>query len=444
MMNSFVWRLTWLTKSRRYIPLLALMPSIALAGATFEGLGDLPGGFNDSDAWAISADGVAVAGWSWSAAPVDDGPLGFEATRWNRDSGLRGLGGLPERPDSRALGIAARGVVVVGWARFAHNILEARAFRWTEVDGMTDLGVFSSEVGFSSAVAVSSDGNTVVGRAREGIAGVAQAFRWTHATGMQHLAGMPSSSESVASDISADGNVIVGVVGYEVFRWTEALGLELLGPIDDVYEEARGVYVSGDGSTIVGTAVEPRSVEPRFGFKWTRAEGFVLLPLPSFVREVNPQAVSHDGSVVVGFTVDNSEFYWVRPFIWDDTNGVRNLRDVLIQEYGLCEVAAWGLGYARGISGDGRSIVGSGGNPEWNGEAWLVRLPEPNATILFADLNDDGAVDLDDFLDPDACLRGPGVPPRNCPSEAFADMDCDGDQDLADFARFQFEFTGGL
>ncbi len=444
-MISLSCRLAWLTKTSGYIWLPVLMvPSITLAEPTFEGLGDLPGGFCDSRAWAISEDGVAVAGMSWSEAPErDDGPLGFEAIRWAQDTGIQGLGGLPGRSDSWALDIASRGDVVVGGARWANNVSEARAFRWTDVEGMVDLGVFSSDVGSSIARAVSSDGNTIVGRARGGIAGVNQAFRWTAATGMQLLTGMPSSPASVASDISADGRVIVGCLGNEAYRWTEALRLELIGPVDAVFAKAREVSVSGDGSTIVGSAFEAGTTEPRIGFRWTTAQGFVLLPLPSFAREVNPQAVSYDGSVVVGYTVDGNDHNRVRPFIWDDATGIRNIKDVLIQEYGLCEVAAWSLGFVRDVSADGRSIVGTGVNPDGNGEAWLARLPGPNAAILFGDLDGDGNVDLDDFSEPNACLRGPEAAPQGCPPEAFADLDCDDDQDLADFARFQVEFTGG-
>jgi uncharacterized membrane protein len=445
-MSSSICRLARLTKRNACIGLPVLVaPSIALAEPIFEGLGDLPGGFYDSRASAISEDGVAVAGMSWSEAPDwDNGPLGFEAIRWDEDTGIQRLGGLPERPDSQALDVTASGAVVVGWARWANNASEARAFRWTAVEGMADLGVFSSDVGLSIAAAVSSDGNTIVGRTREGIAGVDQAFRWRPATGMQRLTGMPSSPASVASDISADGSVIVGCLGNEAYRWTEALGPELIGPVDAVLAEARDVSVSGDGSTIVGSALEAGTSEPRIGFRWTTAQGFVFLPVPSFAREVNPQAVSYDGSVVVGYTVDDNEYYWVRPFIWDESTGIRNLKDVLIQEYGVCEVAAWSLGFVRDVSADGRSIVGTGVNPEGNREAWLVRLPGPNAAILFGDLDGDGNVDLDDFLEPDACLRGPDAVPQSCPREAFADLDCDGDQDLSDFARFQVEFTGGM
>ncbi|MBN1514285.1 MAG: hypothetical protein JXB13_19875 [Phycisphaerae bacterium] len=65
---------------------------------------------------------------------------------------------------------------------------------------------------------------------------------------------------------------------------------------------------------------------------------------------------------------------------------------------------------------------------------------------IHGDLNDDGAVDLSDYLSFQECLSGPGVstPPMYCTPDAFrrADLDEDEDVDLADFAAFQAAFTG--
>jgi hypothetical protein len=41
-------------------------------------------------------------------------------------------------------------------------------------------------------------------------------------------------------------------------------------------------------------------------------------------------------------------------FIWDAVHGMRNLREVLIQEYGL-DLSVWTLSEARGVSADGVS-----------------------------------------------------------------------------------------
>lgn len=60
------------------------------------------------------------------------------------------------------------------------------------------------------------------------------------------------------------------------------------------------------------------------------------------------------------------------------------------------------------------------------------------------DSNDDGVVDLDDFVILAQCLAGPGEadPPVGCDPYQFraSDLDDDGDVDLADFAAFAVNF----
>jgi hypothetical protein len=70
-------------------------------------------------------------------------------------------------------------------------------------------------------------------------------------------------------------------------------------------------------------------------------------------------------------------------FIWDATNGLRNLRDVLVDDLSL-DLTGWSLTHARAISDDGLAIVGEGRNPSGNREAWLVIIPEPSTALLLA------------------------------------------------------------
>jgi len=88
------------------------------------------------------------------------------------------------------------------------------------------------------------------------------------------------------------------------------------------------------------------------------------------------RGVSADGSVIVGQSC--SARY--EAFCWDDKNGMRSLRDVLENDYGL-DLTDWRLIEATGISDDGFTIVGHGRNPDGNIEGWILRIPEP-ATIL--------------------------------------------------------------
>ncbi|MBK8914966.1 MAG: hypothetical protein IPM64_10270 [Phycisphaerales bacterium] len=55
---------------------------------------------------------------------------------------------------------------------------------------------------------------------------------------------------------------------------------------------------------------------------------------------------------------------------------MRAIKDVLIQEFNLSgEIENWTLLNATEISADGRTIVGTGGNPEGRTEAWRAMIP---------------------------------------------------------------------
>ncbi len=62
---------------------------------------------------------------------------------------------------------------------------------------------------------------------------------------------------------------------------------------------------------------------------------------------------------------------------------MRNLRDVLISDHGVTNLAGWTLSTARGISVDGQTIVGDGINPAGQMEAWrVIGVPEPASIAL--------------------------------------------------------------
>jgi hypothetical protein len=75
--------------------------------------------------------------------------------------------------------------------------------------------------------------------------------------------------------------------------------------------------------------------------------------------------------VIVGESVTSTDYY--EAFIWDELHGMRNLKDVLVNEYNL-DLTSWTLYGATGISADGLTIAGYGRNPSGNGEGWIARL----------------------------------------------------------------------
>ena len=127
--------------------------------------------------------------------------------------------------------------------------------------------------------------------------------------------------------------------------------------------------ISLDGSNVVGLRISGYTE----AFLWTQEDGMVGLgDLPGGAFSSHANGVSANGSTVVGISSSDS----VREaFIWDSTNGMRSLKEVLINEYGL-DLTGWTLNAAYGVSGNGKRIVGVGKNPDGYDEAWIADIGE--------------------------------------------------------------------
>ncbi|MCH8043093.1 MAG: PEP-CTERM sorting domain-containing protein [Planctomycetes bacterium] len=293
------------------------------------GLGDPTGVDTYASARAISADGSVLIGQG-SISGVGVG----EAFRWTADQGFVGLGYLPGGSfSSNALDVSADGSVVVGESDAAVN---SEAFRWTADGGMVGLGDLPGGSVSSSAMAVSADGSKVVGRS-ESESG-REAFLWTPDNGMVGLGVLDGFVTSSAHSISADGSVVVGSSGRDNFDFP-----------------------------FLNQA-----------FMWTADGGMVGLGYLPGTEKSSADAVSADGSVVVG---TSGQSLSPEAFIWDATHGMRNLQDVLTDEFGL-NLTGWTLNSVYDISDDGSVIVGSGRNPLGESEAWRAEIPEPSSVLL--------------------------------------------------------------
>ena len=194
-------------------------------------------------------------------------------------------------------------------------------------------------------------------------------------TGLGRLPGGEEFTPSKARGVSADGRVVVGfsgsAAGAEAFRWTAAGGMEGLGDLPGGTFSSEALNVSADGQVVVGYANSEQGQE---AFRWTRSGG--MTPCGTFSNGYSYSEaldVSGDGNILVGYSLGEQG---QRAFIWDKSHGMRNLQEVLVNEYGL-DLDRWTLKMARAISDDGLTIVGKGINPDGNEEAWTARLTQP-------------------------------------------------------------------
>lgn len=254
-------------------------------------------------------------------------------------------------------------------------------------DLMSDVGFWPigalSEVEFSShANAISGDGRTVVGQSIKN--GITEAIVWSEQTGIISLGALGGNTITRATDVSYDGQVVVGA-GYSslgssrtVFRWTPEGGLSELSGCGCENSKA-GAAVSADGRTVIST-------RGSVGFIWTAETGPMdIVDFPGGSTESNPIDLTSDGSIVVGggFTQDGA-----RGYRWTKAGGLVELGELMYSAYA--------------VSADGSAIAGVGfqdgqGAVRWTqdeGPVWLGHLPNLSGrpASFASDISADGSV----------------------------------------------------
>lgn len=342
---------------------------------TFEVLSD-----SVSCANAASADGAFVVGY--------ENQLGVQsAVRWNSKTISTVLGPLTTTAGpSEGRAISTTGDMVAGFAatntqRNAYHVIVWKSPTWAA----TDLGALPGSPSTGAARGISGDGTVVVGRTGEGAITSHQGFRWSQADGYQLLGyfnGGPDASlaYSTADGISADGKVLVGTAtdpsGVRVaFRWTKSAGMQSLGNLGGVASDAGAIAANFDGSVIVGQADGPSGFE---AFRWT-SHGIVGLgDLSGGDFSSIANGVSGKGDRVVG-KGSSAANPTGEAFFWDDTGGLRTLKDAMAERGFEDPLTGWIFQVANGISADGKVVVGcvtpsssQGGSPQ----AFRVRLEQ--------------------------------------------------------------------
>lgn len=347
-------------------------------GFSFTLLGDLPGGAFRSTVNGLSRDGTTVVGGSNSA----NGP---EAFIWTADSGMVALGDLPGGAFASSAGaVSANGSEVVGLGQLGlgGNSVTNRAFRWTAVSGLVDLGSIPPTNGFSNPWGISGDGRWVSGTAQapSGFDG----FIWDRETGV-----MQSIGAFEARSISDDGAVVSTIQSLPdpsgagsnlvASRWTSETGhvpIGLLRPTDSLSDPRA---MTPDGSVIVGWSAPTPGGTPtnQRAFIWTQADGMTALPSinpgqPNWISEAT--SIAADGSIIGGFervAGDNEQF----AVIWDRAGHAINLQ-LFLESNGI-EFEGYELLSVTGVSGDGRTVAGTAIDPLGQLQGFIATIPAP-------------------------------------------------------------------
>lgn len=197
-----------------------------------EDLGNIPGAINNgSYADIVSGDGTALAGHSTWTGFRDRGFY------WSTTSGgLVDIGFLEDGNSFAPQFITHDGSMIFGGASWhVSTVYEVHACYWTPATGLVDMGMLHAGVGdYVSIIDVSPDGKYVVGNGViDNINWYEEAWIWTKETGMVGIGVLPGGTESKASYVSDDGNVIFGTAKdntgtWVQFKWVRGQGMTVV------------------------------------------------------------------------------------------------------------------------------------------------------------------------------------------------------------------------
>ena len=175
-----------------------------LGGTSWLDLGTVEGGVSCdiflSGAWGLNQDGSLAVGLVWLPQLCR-----ASAGTWDLINGgpATALPRLFDGPSSRANAVNADGSVIVGWQDQPTG--QRTAAKW--VNGVEEL-ILTPSGGFNGeALAVSADGNTIVGGGYN--FGRRGAWIWRPATGVQRI-GKSRGRSFILLDVSDDGKTAVG------------------------------------------------------------------------------------------------------------------------------------------------------------------------------------------------------------------------------------------
>jgi probable HAF family extracellular repeat protein len=343
-----------------------------------------PLGSPNSMVWGMSGDGSVIVGFRGNFGPV---------FRWTAATGAVDIGGT-----NFLVAISKDGKTIVGQAADPRGVQSAAIWQggknWKTLGGLPNATPIDNTL--SSAYGISSDGTVIAGLAYKGTEGRApRAFRWDAKNGMVDL-GSLQNSQSRASAISGNGNLVGGwdaapggggTIGPHNY-WMGALWYSGLEQFLHPYGWTGQVTAINEvGSVIIG---QGHPMAQMHGYRFTvwdgRVEDLGALvrwtsppPVPNDEDRSVPNAVSEDGDMIVGISGYGDPGYPQEAFIWTDETKMVRLKDYLIGK-GVPVPSGWQLVNGTAISQNKKMIAGFGINPQGAIEGFVAQLPSGNSS----------------------------------------------------------------
>ena len=296
---------------------------------------------------------------------------------WMPNSGFVDIGG------TAAVAVSRDGQTIVGSALDTQQ--HEQAAIWSGAKSWRLLGSIAADASacdrnLSASYGASEDGKVIVGLAWNGCK-IARAFRWTDATGMVNL-GTLNGQSTRANAVSGDGQVVVGwqedVTGFRMAaKWVGGVEELIKGPTGGMIGEAHAANYSG--SLIVGANCTPdKPTASPSAWTWTKDQGVQCFAVdaPRWLTPRPYQAImevtSDDGRVIGGaysFGLDSEALVWI-------DGQVFFLKDYL-RDNGVPDAfTGWvNTGFITGVTPDGRTLVGYGAGPT-TFQGYIVVLPD--------------------------------------------------------------------
>jgi uncharacterized membrane protein len=349
-------------------------------------------GYEVSEAVGLSADGKTVTGNSrWGEVQG-----GFV---WTRTSGMIKIydpAASLRFSYYRPTAISGNGDVVVGWMRREFLAADGQAtlsdsgFRWSRINGLSELPALPGMLSDFRATVVSKDGQTIYGYGWDTQTYFNRMVRWEQGKSVEVLE-FPTGSPGAEwpgvkpTDVSADGQTIAGSAGHygsgPGFLWRNGsiTWLPYLPTTYTHYPTNHPRGISLDGSVVVGHGSSNIGAE---AYRWTQETGTVGLGLlPGGVAHSFAYDVSADASTIVGYAGSGIDEAY-EAFIWTESTGMRAIRSIA-EERGVA-TQDWYFQAAIAVSDDGQTVLGNGFYRQRK-VAWLLELnaiPEPASAAI--------------------------------------------------------------